>query len=275
MPHFFQFPSKVQILILLFTFFEFYPVVSRDSKVHNSASSLFFVDYYKVWSSGWELVIYLYLKIPFSRADSWLCIYHLFAWSSFNFLHNSQWITLPTQLYLVLYSFCANLLHLLNMWLIVLSLSPHNLHMLFCCILSILAFIWLVLMALFWAAIRGDSVSLLRFPFLSHIHVFLLLKTSIDLFSFPFLFSGYFHSVDPCVVSIVSGGSDQSSSALFYVIFDIIIINKLQNPLSFKLVQSCENPLTKISLLFVIFPVLQSTTYKNWIILLLHNLWAW
>ena len=38
---FFQFPSKVQVLILLFAFFQFYSVVSRDSKVNNSASSLF------------------------------------------------------------------------------------------------------------------------------------------------------------------------------------------------------------------------------------------
>ena len=51
----------------------------------------------------------------------------------------------------------------LIMWLIVSSLSPHNLHLLFCCVLSILALIWLVLMALSCAAIRRDSVSLLRF----------------------------------------------------------------------------------------------------------------
>ena len=51
---FFQFPSKVEELILLFTFFEFYSVVNRNSKVDNFASSLFlfflffffFVDYY-------------------------------------------------------------------------------------------------------------------------------------------------------------------------------------------------------------------------------------
>ena len=49
---FFQFPCKVQVLILLFAFFQFYTVVRRDSKVHNPASSLFFIDYYKVWSSG-------------------------------------------------------------------------------------------------------------------------------------------------------------------------------------------------------------------------------
>ena len=50
---FFQFPSKVQVFIFLFFFFQFYSVVSRDSKIHNSASSFFFfffVDYYKFWS---------------------------------------------------------------------------------------------------------------------------------------------------------------------------------------------------------------------------------
>ena len=39
---FFRFPSKVEVLILLFTFFQFYSVVSRDSKVHSFANSLLF-----------------------------------------------------------------------------------------------------------------------------------------------------------------------------------------------------------------------------------------
>ena len=73
----------------------------------------------------------------FSWTDPGLCIYYLFVWSNLNFLHNSQWITFPTQSCLVLYSFCVNLLHSLIMWLIISSLSPHNLHRLFCCILSI------------------------------------------------------------------------------------------------------------------------------------------
>ena len=38
---FFQFLVRVQVLILLFTFFQFYSVVSQDSKVDNFASSLF------------------------------------------------------------------------------------------------------------------------------------------------------------------------------------------------------------------------------------------
>ena len=108
----------------------------------------------------------------FSRTGAGLCIYRLFVWSNWNFLHISLWITLLTQSYLALYSFYANLLHSLIMRLIVSSLSPHSLHLLFCCVLSILALIWFVVMALTCAAIRRDSVSLLRFPFLSQVQVF-------------------------------------------------------------------------------------------------------
>ena len=79
---------------------------------------------------------------------------------------------MPTQPCLVLYSFCANLLHSLIIWLMVSSLSPHNLHLLFSCILSILILIWLVLMALFCAAIRRDSVSLIKFLFRSNVQIF-------------------------------------------------------------------------------------------------------
>ena len=109
------------------------------------------------------------LCMAFSRTGAGLCIYHFFVWSNLNFLHISQWIILPTRSCLALYSFCANLLHSLIMWLIVSSLSPHSLHVLLCCVLSM---IWLVLMALSCAAIRRDSVSLLRFPFLSKVQVF-------------------------------------------------------------------------------------------------------
>ena len=112
------------------------------------------------------------LCVSFSRTGARLCIYHVFVWSNWNFLHISQWITTPTQSCLALYSFCANLLHSLIMWLIVSSLSPHSQHLLFCCVLSILALIWFVLTALSCAAIRRDSVSLLRFPFLNQVQVF-------------------------------------------------------------------------------------------------------
>ena len=112
------------------------------------------------------------LCVSFSRTAAVLCMYHLLVWSNLNFLHISQGITLSTQSCLVLYSFSVDLLHLFIMWLIVSSLLAHNLHLLFFCVLSILALIWLVLLALFYAAIRRDSVSLLRFPFLSHVQVF-------------------------------------------------------------------------------------------------------
>ena len=84
---------------------------------------------------------YRSLYVSFSGKGAGLCIYHLLVWSNLNFLHIFQWITLPTQSCLALYSFCANLLHSFIMWLIVSSLSLHILHLLFCCVLSILALI--------------------------------------------------------------------------------------------------------------------------------------
>ena len=80
--------------------------------------------------------------ISFSWTVSCLCIYHLFVWTYLNFLHNSQWITFPTQSCLVLYSLCSNLLHPLIIWLIVSFQSPQNLHQLFYCVLSIFALTW-------------------------------------------------------------------------------------------------------------------------------------
>ena len=154
------------------------------------------------------------LCVSFYRTGSGLCIYHLLAWSNLNFLHISQWITLPTKSCLALYSFCANSLHSLIMWLMVSSLSPHSLHLLFCCVVSILALIWLVLMALFCVAIRRDSVSLLNFPFLSHVQVLsceMFISRLMELFFLPFWFPNFCHSVIYRVVGIVSDGRYQSS----------------------------------------------------------------
>ena len=39
------------------------------------------------------------LCVAFSRTCAGLCIYHLLVWSNWSFLHISQWITLPTQLW--------------------------------------------------------------------------------------------------------------------------------------------------------------------------------
>ena len=81
------------------------------------------------------------------------------------FIHNSQWITFPTLSCLVLCSFWARLQNSL-LWLMVSSLSLYNQHLLFCCVLSILALMLLLLIALFCAAIRRYSVSSLIFHFL-------------------------------------------------------------------------------------------------------------
>ena len=66
---FFQFLSKVGVFIFLFTFFQFYSVVSRDSKVYNSVSSLFFFFLLPGLVVSRDSVINLYLKIPEAFVD--------------------------------------------------------------------------------------------------------------------------------------------------------------------------------------------------------------
>ena len=109
---FFQFSSKVEVLILLFTFLQIYSVVRRDSKVDNFANDLFLLI---IIRSGllagirWSVCMlksHRSLCESFSRTGSGLCIYHLFVWSNLNFLLISQWITLPTQSCLAIYSLC-------------------------------------------------------------------------------------------------------------------------------------------------------------------------
>ena len=56
-------------------------------------------------------------------------------------------------------------------WLTVSSLSPYNLHLLIWWVLSFFALIELVLLVLFCAPNRSDSVSLLRFSFHNHVQV--------------------------------------------------------------------------------------------------------
>ena len=147
-------------------------MVSEDSKFHNFANSLFFFCWLKL-----GLVFWTRLGDPSVRQSPkgvYVCPFlgqMPFVWSTFNFLHISQWITLPSYSSLGLYSFCNNLLHSLIMQLMVSSLSSHRLHLLFCCVLSILPLILLVFMALFCAAIKRDSISLLKFPFLSQVHI--------------------------------------------------------------------------------------------------------
>ena len=148
-------------IIVTFMFHSFFNSLARSrySKVDNFVTSFFFL--LIIIRSGlradirWSVCISMShrsLCVFISRTGVGLCINYLFVW--LNLTHISQWITLPTQSCLALYSFCANLLHSLIMWLMVSCLSLHSLHLLFCCVLSIFALIWLVLMALFCAAIK-------------------------------------------------------------------------------------------------------------------------
>ena len=63
---FFQFFSKFQVRVLLFTFFHFYSFVIRDCKVHKFS---FFVYYYKFWSSGRDSVIVFTSKSHILREE--------------------------------------------------------------------------------------------------------------------------------------------------------------------------------------------------------------
>ena len=82
---FFRFPSKVMVLILLFSFFRFYSIVSRYIKVNNVASYLFFL--LITIGSGLLAEIrgsvcmsksYRSLCMSFSRTALGLCRYQLF-----------------------------------------------------------------------------------------------------------------------------------------------------------------------------------------------------
>ena len=157
-------------------------MVHRDSKVDNFANSLFFFFFFLLIIIRSGLLAEIRWSVCMLKSHRSLCVIfsdrclvvHMpfVCMVKFEFLAHLPVITLPSQLCLVLYS-CVYFLYSLIMWFLVSSLSPHNLHLLFCCILSIITLIWLVLMALSCVAIKRDSVSLLRSPFLSLVQVFL------------------------------------------------------------------------------------------------------
>ena len=81
---FFQFPCKVEVFILLFTFFQFYSVVSRDSKVDNFVSSLFLfiIKRSGLLAESWWYYYYYYYSL--------IRIFHInISWWSFT----EVWVT--------------------------------------------------------------------------------------------------------------------------------------------------------------------------------------
>ena len=112
------------------------------------------------------------------------------------------------------------------MGLIVSSLSPHYLHLLFCRVLSILALTELVVMALFCAAIKRDSVSLLRFSFLIHVQVFSCkislacrLKCPYSCFSSHFCFLVIFGLLTLVLLILSLVAAISLSPRFFYIVF--------------------------------------------------------
>ena len=86
---FFQFSSNVEVLISLFTFFQFYSVVCRDSRVDSFADFLFVFFLLIIIRFGlraeirWSVCIsksHRSLCVSFSRTGAGLCIYHLLAY---------------------------------------------------------------------------------------------------------------------------------------------------------------------------------------------------
>ena len=99
--HSFSIPYKSSG-ILLFIFFQFYSVVSRDSKVYNFSSSLFLL--FIIIKSGrlaetrWSVCMsksHRSLSVIL-KDRCWVVHIPFVRMVKFKFLHNSQWITLPT-----------------------------------------------------------------------------------------------------------------------------------------------------------------------------------
>ena len=113
---------------------------------------------------------HIILHFSFSITKSSLCSYYFSFTSIPYFQQIPQWIFVPNQSWHLLYSFWANLLHSLNLWLTLSPASPHILHLMFSWVLSIFAFMLLILIAYSCAVIIKASVVLFEHPFLSHPH---------------------------------------------------------------------------------------------------------
>ena len=69
--------------------------------------------------------------VSLSKMDSRLYVYHLFSWSNLNLFSQFQVDHLTHPVMSSLLHFCTNLMFSLIMWLMISSLSPNNLHLLF------------------------------------------------------------------------------------------------------------------------------------------------
>ena len=225
------------VITVIFLVHSYFCSLARSS--HSSVFSFSFTFF--LWSAGTtkstirKILFFFFHFLSRLARDLFLSENFSFVWSNFNFLHKSQEDHLPIHSCLIFNSFGANLLHLLVIWLIVLSLSPHRLRLLFWCVLSVFSLRYSVFLSLFFVVIRKDSVSFFKLPY--DISFVCHLKYLYSCFSNLFCFLGCYY-VDPCVVCSVSGYCNQFLFALFKSsssrLIDVSTLSSiLANPFSF------------------------------------------
>ena len=159
------------------------------------------------------------------------------------------------------------------MWLIVSSPSSHNLHLLFCCVLFILASIWLVLMALFCVAIWRGSVSLLRFPFLTTVQVFSSQNSPVCCQKYPyscFFPSYYFTHLRVFHWSLSDCKFPQVSRTLLSILADLnnaVVWIVSSRPLISKSPSPCTNPLVTVPNALIRIGITDTFIFLNFSIL--------
>ena len=111
--------TRSKYLSLFSVFLNFHSMLRWDGKIHYTAGSLFLLRiitrFRFLTRIRWSVCLLKSLRILWMDFSSW--VIYLVISPDFNFLYNSQWITLLTLSYLVLYSLFTSFL--------------------FCCILSI------------------------------------------------------------------------------------------------------------------------------------------
>ena len=145
----------------------FYPSVSMTSGLLPHIS----------WSICTEKFHSLF-HLSFSITASGLCSYHFSFTSIPCFLYIPQWIFIPNQSCHLLYSSWANLLHSLNTYFTLSSAFPHILHLLF-----FFAFMLLILMACYCAAIHKASVVHFKLFFVVTIIITVILISTMVIFT--------------------------------------------------------------------------------------------
>ena len=127
-------------------YFTFFSLLSAEAA--KSTTRQVFIFFLAITRSGRLTEIrwfFLYLKIPehFVRLilQDWFRVVHLpfIRMIKFKYLAQFPVDPFPHRVVSSFIVFYASLLHPLIMWLIVSSLSSHNIHLLFCCVLPIFA----------------------------------------------------------------------------------------------------------------------------------------